>query len=98
MAEARRYIVAAAIKEGGGVCSVSRPGRHGDVIRQMATVGIPIPIVGQQGFLTSDGLFVDRITARKIAAEAGQIIKSCVGTDGVPFTREHVELFSEDVW
>lgn len=93
-----RRIVAAAIKHGKMVCFVPRPGRHGDVIRAMATAGIPIPINGAQGFVTSDGLFVDRKRARLIAAHAEQIIKSCVGRDGVPFQREHEELFSEDVW
>lgn len=98
MNEALRRIVAAAIKQEGMVCSVPRPGRHAHVIRAMAAAGIPIPINGTQGFLTSDGLFVDRRTARKIADKTGQTIKSCVGPDGVPFTREHTELFSEDLW
>lgn len=93
-----RWIVAAAIKQGKMVCSVPRPGRHGDVIREMASAGIPIPINGTQGFLTSDGLFVDRRHARKIAVFAEQLIKPCVGPDGVPFQREHDELFSEDLW
>lgn len=93
-----RRIVVAAITQDGMVCSVPRPGRHHHVIRAMATAGIPIPIVGAQGFLTSDGLFVDRRSARKIADMAGQIIKSCVGPDGAPFKREHDELFSEDLW
>jgi hypothetical protein len=93
-----RYIVAAAIKQDGMVCFVPRPGRHHHVIRAMATAGIPIPINGQQGFVTSDGLFVDRRRARKIAAQAGQIIKSYIGPEGVPFKREHDELFSEDLW
>lgn len=84
-----RTIVAAAIKQDGMVCSVPRPGRHSCVIRAMDTAGIRIPIVGEQGFLTSDGLFVDRRRALKIAAAAGQLTT----------TRERAyELFSEDLW
>lgn len=87
-----RRIVAAAIKEGKMICSVPRPGRHGDVIRAMATAGIPTPINGEQGFLTSDGLFVDRRHARKIAVFAQQIIRR-IEAGGI-----HEELFSEDLW
>lgn len=81
-------IVAAAIHRGGMVCSVPRPGRHHDVIRAMARAGIPIPITGEQGFLTSAGLFVDRRLALGIAENAGQLIEG----------PGHGELFSEDVW
>lgn len=83
----RRTIVAAAIKQGKLVYSVPRPGRHHNVMREMAAAGIPIPIIGEQGFLTSDGLFVGRFEAKDIAVAAGQ-----VGKTGM------AELFSEDVW
>jgi hypothetical protein len=82
-------IVAAAVKEGEVVCSVPRPGRHHNVMRAMAAAGIPIPIVGQQGFVTSEGRFVNRFEARDIARAAGQIIQKTGPAD---------ELFSEDVW
>lgn len=85
----KRWIVAAAIKEGKMVCSVPRPGRHGDVMREMAGAGVPIPINGEQGFLTSDGLFVRREFAKAIAMAAGQIL---------PGRGSHRELFSEDLW
>lgn len=97
-ADVKLLIVAAAIKQGRMICSVPRPGRHHDVIREMATAGISIPINGEQGFMTSDGVFVGRERARRIAFDADQIIASCVGSDGVPFKRNHPELFSEDVW
>lgn len=91
-----RNIVAAAIKEGDMVCFVPRPGRHYHVIRQMAAAGIPTPITGKQGFVTSDGLFVDRETANRIAVEANQTLPtSC---NGVPFTAERRSLYSEDLW
>lgn len=82
-------IVAAAVKEGDAVCSVERPGRHHNVMRAMAAAGIPIPIVGQQGFVTSTGRFVNRFEANDIARAAGQIIVK-TGPAG--------ELFSEDIW
>lgn len=92
-------IVAAAIKRKDGlVCFVEKPGRHHNVIHKMAAAGFAIPIKGEQGFVTSHGRFVGREEARKIASEALQIIASCPGPDGVPFTREHPQLFSEDVW
>lgn len=82
-------IVAAAIKQGNMVCSVPKPGRHHDVIREMARSGIPIPIVGEQGFLTSDGRFVNRYEAKDIANLAGQILAKHGNL---------AQLFSEDVW
>lgn len=81
-------IVAAAIKQNGMVCSMERPARHHDVIREMARAGIPIPIVGEQGFITSDGVFVGRRLAKLIAGRAGQIIGE----------RRSESLFSEDLW
>lgn len=89
MTEDKGYIVAAAIKEGNMVCSVPKPGRHHDVIREMARSGVPIPIAGQQGFLTSEGHFVNRYEARDIARMAGQILTKTGNPD---------QLFSEDVW
>lgn len=90
-------ITAAAIQHKGMVCFVERPGRHHDVIREMARAGIPTPITGAQGFITSTGRFVGREEGRRIAVAQGQLIP-CAGEDGVPFVREHRELFSEDVW
>lgn len=84
-------VVAAAIKQGAMICSVPRPGRHHDVIREMAKAGIPIPINGEQGFLTSDGLFVNRRLGLDIALVEEQLIQK---TGGVGSEL----LFSEDVW
>lgn len=91
-----RKIVAAAIKQDGAICSVPRPGRHHDVIRAMARAGVPIPIVGKQGFLTNDGLFVDRVEANRIAVMAEQTLPS--PCNGLPFETVGRELYSEDVW
>lgn len=84
-----RLIVAAAIKHDGMVCFVPRPGRHSDVLRQMAAAGLMIPINGEQGFVTSDGLFVDRRRAREIAFMAEQLGAKTI---------HRTELFSEDLW
>lgn len=86
---APRHIVAAAIKQGKVICSVPRPGRHHDVIRQMAAAGFPIPVDGAQGFLTDDGLFVDRRHALAIAQTAKQVTVK---------NGNAKELFSEDLW
>lgn len=96
MSAPRRAIVAAAVKHDGMVCFVPRPGRHYHVLRQMAAAGINIPITGEQGFVTSDGVFVGRYEARDIAREAGQLIPR--NGSGVPHVMQHPQLFSEDVW
>ena len=48
-------IVAAAIQHEGKVYSVPRPGRHHDVIREMARNGLGPTTMRDQGFLTSSG-------------------------------------------
>lgn len=82
-------IVAAALKKGGDVFFVSRPGRHGDVFALLARHGIaPRGVV--QGFLDSEGRFQTRRDAARIAYDAGQ------------FPRHPVKcpptLISEDLW
>lgn len=92
-------IVAAAIKFGGLVCVVERPGRHHDVFRAMSEAGFEARFgPEQQGFVTDDGRFVGREEGRKIAEGAGQLIASVRDAEGVMFTRQHAHLFSEDVW
>jgi hypothetical protein len=86
---ADQKIVAAAIKQDGMIFSVPRPGRHHDVIRRMARAGLPIPITGEQGFLTSDGEFVGRRLALGIAENAEQVVTKHGSA---------AELYSEDVW
>jgi len=93
-----KEIVAAAIKHGEMVCFVPRPGRHHDIMRAMARAGLPIPITGRQGFVTSEGKFVNRTEARQIAEKAAQLIAGRRDAKGVPYVFEHPELFSEDVW
>lgn len=92
-------IVAAAIKWKGLVCAVERPGRHPDVFRQLDGLDwTKHRHDHKQGFITSEGRFVEREEARRIADAADQIIASRVGSDGVPYKFQHAHLFSEDVW
>lgn len=80
----------AAIADSGIVFRMSRPARHGDLIRAMARIGVPTPIIGAQGFVLTDGRFVSRRQAKRCAYAAGQI------------TRERYEsgriFCSEDLW
>lgn len=87
--ENTRRIVAAAILQDGVVYSVSRPGRHHNVIRMMYESGNPQEEGHVQGFVTNEGIFVDRKDAYIIARDAGQILDKTFPSD---------TLFSEDVW
>lgn len=79
-------VVAAAIRCGKIVVMVERPGRHGNCINWLNALKMPYM---DQGFVTSQGRFVDREEAGKIVEAIGQ------GT-----TRENCNgyLFSEDMW
>lgn len=83
-------VVAAAILDDDGIIySVPAPGRHHDVISLMADAGIETPILGEQGFLLSDGRFARRTAAKDVARKAGQLLERA---------SKLKELFSEDVW
>lgn len=83
-------VVAAAIKGVDGVVySVAAPGRHHNIIKLMDECGIPFGRLEDQGFLLSNGEFVDRQTARAIATAANQ---------GIERDMKLVDLYSEDVW
>ena len=80
----------AAIMYKGIIYSAPIPNRHHDIIKTMIVVSkIPHPFVGMvQGFLTSEGNFVNRKEAYKIAKEAKQLLREHPGGS----------LFSEEVW
>jgi hypothetical protein len=88
-------IAAAAIRHPDGeVFSVPPPGRHNHVIFLMIESGrYPVDANGErrmsQGFVTNTGRFVDRVEARGIAEEAGQLIDRAQTSS---------RLFSEDMW
>jgi len=81
----------AAIKQDRVIYSVPRPGRHHDVIclinKSMGSSQL-YWVSRKQGFLTSDGKFVDRIKGARIAIKSGQI----KGLKWPP------KLYTEDLW
>jgi hypothetical protein len=85
-------IVRAAIRVGVAVISVPRPGRHHHVISLAAENAIEVGSQNEQGFLTSEGRFVDRAEGLLIAQAANQI-----GMKDGETSNPHL-LFSEDLW
>lgn len=85
-------IVAAAIFLDGFVAVALPKERHHNIINNLAVTGYPTPIVGIQGFLTSEGIFVNRKMAMLMAIANKQLIprEGQQGPGG--------DLFSEDVW
>lgn len=84
-------VIAAAIKGANGVVySLPPPARHHNVNWLMHDQGIStMHSVVVQGFLLSDGRFVDRREAKKVAVACGQQIARHMDLD---------ELYSEDAW
>lgn len=83
-------IVAAAIQHEGVTISLPKPARHGQILH-CAEQFLPEHALGAacQGFLTSEGRFVNRIQARQLAWIAGQQPKE---------TANARDLYSEDLW
>lgn len=79
----------AAILFEGEVYSLPRPARHHDVLALIFKKFGSRASGSVQGFLTSDGEFVDRELALQIAKRHNQLIMKTFP--------EHL-LFSEDVW
>lgn len=92
MASELRVEKAAIRTSEGEVYSVDQPGRHHDVIRLIRSSGYSGPVGGdRQGFLLSDGRFVMRKGALRVAIKAGQVKREDCHAPGIG-------LFSEDVW
>lgn len=88
----KETIVAAAIAKDNKVWSVPKPGRHNHVINLICEE-LGIEYVGSnfvQGFLTSEGRFVDRKEAAEVARKADQRL---IG--GWSWVNK---LYSEDLW
>ena len=85
----------AAILLDGTIHTLPRPARHGDVMAMHGAVNRRWALAdGEQGFTTSEGRFVERDEAYRIAKAAGQIIArqdGHINTNGG-------DLFSEDLW
>ncbi len=63
--------------------------RHGEIMRDIVDSTGATKVIGQQGFVTNLGRFVDRKEAATIAISSGQI-------EELRFSK--TELFSEDLW
>jgi hypothetical protein len=94
----RKIIAGVAIKggkrgqENPKVYFVSSPGRHNTLIKIMADMfKLPIPISGEQGFITDTGEYVDRVEAKKLAIKYGQLLDPEV-------RKSDKKLYSEDLW
>jgi hypothetical protein len=73
----------------GQVHAVPRPCRHHHVVWLLYHCGFDKVDSRDQGFVLSDGRYVDRREARTVAEAAGQLL---------PDARKSELLFSEDVW
>lgn len=83
-------IVAAAIQFDGLTISLPKPARHGQVLHAAGFLSQEELAYACQGFLTSEGRFVNRVQAKQIAHIAKQ-----------PIVRENLhgrDAFSEDFW
>lgn len=83
-------IVAAAIQFDGVTISLPKPARHGQVLHAAEFLSQEELAHACQGFLTSEGRFVNRVQAKQIAHIAKQ-----------PIVREDLhgrDAFSEDFW
>lgn len=90
-------VVSAAIKiktpNGDITVSDVPPARHHNLLGVMNWLTLKyrsLEVGGEQGFLLSDGRFVNRKQALTVARRAEQIIRRCGGDDR--------ELFSENLW
>ena len=81
-------IVSAALNVDGLIISLPPPARHHDLIHPYFNLTGHQIGPGEQGFLASDGRFVDRRTATSIAVRAGQVENPKWPPD----------LYSEDLW
>ena len=85
-----KIVGVAIISHEGKVISLPKPNRHHNVIKHMVKeLKHPIPITGQQGFITENGTYVDRVSAKYIARYHKQLL---------PLASDLDELFSECAW
>lgn len=87
-----KRIVGVALDLGDGTAlTAPAPKRHHHLIHRAHNLGVADRGPDAQGFVTSDGFFVDRTDAYFIAKEAGQLVGRV--KHGPP-----TYLFSEDLW
>lgn len=83
-------IIAAAVYHGATI-SLPPPARHHTILQTLSiTMGVDAMLVHPQneGFLASDGRFVNRVEGYHIAWKAGQLKES----------KQVPKLYSEDLW
>ena len=73
----------AALQQDGIVYTLPRPARHCDIIHQVVKQGVSL-VGSRQGFVLSDGTFVDRYQA---AGQTDEVNGSQIG-----------KLYTEDLW
>jgi hypothetical protein len=82
-----RRVLAAAVRDKQGIIwSLPAPCRHHDILKH-----IPDEHTAEQGFILTDGTFVDRVTAKSYAMMNQQILEG-------ELRGQFRELFSEDMW
>lgn len=81
-------IVKAAVLFEGKIYTVPKPGRHHNVMRKIVDETGKPPVKALQGFVTYDGIFLDRVQAGEHAIRCGQLDE----LGWPPF------LYSEDLW
>lgn len=87
-----QQITHVAVSYSGRIWALPAPNRHLDVVRHIIEqTGSGLYGPHSEGFLTEDGTYLDRLTARWIAASSGQFKRAAGGT-------QSPELFSEDLW
>lgn len=84
-------IVGVAIQLNGLLISLARPHRHHDILHRLPAKDNLDQI--EEGFLTSEGKFLDRRSAFALASSNGQLNRR----PGAQFYQGD-QLFSEDLW
>ncbi len=72
-----------------GIFLMPRPNRHGDIMTKMKYHGVNMSQMTVHGFVTTRGVFVDRVKGAEIAKAAGQLLP---GHENIDY------LTSEDLW
>lgn len=81
-------IETAAVRVGGVVFTLPRPNRHHNILWWLSVLGVRPHHTHDQGFVLSNGFYVDRETAALIAMASGQVERLIAAPN----------LYSEDLW
>ena len=81
-------IVAAAVIYEGVIFTIPKPARHHNIVHAMFYMGLPKLAQKEQGFILSNGQYINREEAAALALANGQ----CENLMAPPY------LYSEDLW